>query len=174
MFKSIFFSLLFLLVQFSVTAQSIDKEESTVYFKIGNMGINTVKGTFKGFSGGVQFDKNQVEKTRIDVCIDASSIKSGIDKRDEDLKNEEYLYVENFPKICFTSSNITKSEEGFTATGKLRLRDVTKTVEIPLKYEENTLKGGLTINRFDYNIGEDTGSFMMGEEIELLIHCVLK
>ena len=51
---------------------------------------------------------------------------------------------------------------------------VTKEVVLPFTYENNKLVGGVKLNRLDYKLGEGTGSFMVGEEVEIQINCVLK
>src|SRR5690554_7543859 len=78
-----------ILIQLSVFSQTIDKSKSMVYFKIGNMGISNVKGTFSGFTGKVNFNPNQLESAKIDVCIDASSINTKNKKRDEHLRDRK-------------------------------------------------------------------------------------
>jgi len=169
--------LLFSLFVFHFTAisQTIDNEKSIVNFKIGNMGgMNNVKGTFTGFSGNVKFDPTQLENSKIDVCIDAASINTGNKKRDDHLRSEDFFEVEKHSKICFTSEQIIKHPQGFVAKGKLKMHGVTLTVEIPLVFENNKLTGLLTVNRFDYKVGEDTGTFMVGADVEIVIQCVLK
>ena len=175
MIKNSFLFLSILLFQFSVYAQTIDNDKSVVDFKVGNMGgMNSVKGTFTGFSGKVKFDPKQLDASKIDVCIDASTINTKNNKRDEHLKSEDFFDIEKYPKICFTSTEITKHPQGYVAKGKLNMHGVTKTVEIPLIFENNKLTGMITIDRFDYKVGEDTGTFMVGTEVKIVIHCVLK
>nr|WP_299204545.1 YceI family protein [uncultured Brumimicrobium sp.] len=162
-----------ILIQLSVFSQTIDKSKSMVYFKIGNMGISNVKGTFSGFTGKVNFNPNQLESAKIDVCIDASSINTKNKKRDEHLRSEDFFEVVTYPTICFTSDKITKSGGKYIAQGKLTLHGVTKTIEIPLTFQDNKLTSFFTLDRFDYKIGEDTGTFMVGTEVEIAINCFL-
>lgn len=175
MIKSFFLLLSLFILQISIYAQTIDNDKSVVSFKIGNMGgLNSVKGTFTGFSGKVKFDPNQLDASKIEVCIDASTVNTGNKKRDDHLRSEDFFEVEKYPKICFTSEGITKQSQGYVAKGKLKMHGITKTVEIPLTYENNTLLGSIVLNRFDYKIGEDTGTFMVGTEAKITIKCVLK
>ncbi|HLV40833.1 MAG TPA: YceI family protein [Brumimicrobium sp.] len=175
MLKSLVLILSIALFQFSLTAQKIDKDKSIVNFKIGNMGgLNSVKGTFSGFSGNVVFSPHDLSSAKIDVCIDASTVNTGNKKRDNHLRTEDFFEVEKYPKICFNAKEIIKSTNGFIAKGTLKMHGVTKTVEIPLTYENNMLTGKLKVNRFDYKIGEDTGTFMVGTEAEITINCQLK
>lgn len=167
--------LLFILFTIStLNAQPINKEKSVVEFEIENMYISSVDGTFSGFSGEVDFDTEKIWESKIDVCIDASTVDTGNKKRDKHLRTEDFFHVEKYPKICFTSSNIYNTSTGIVAKGELQMHGVTKTVKIPLTYENKILEGSLNISRYDYNIGNDTGTFTIGEEVEIKIKCVLK
>jgi polyisoprenoid-binding protein YceI len=168
LFLTVFF------IQFTVVSQTIDTKKSVINFEISNMAVNTVEGTFKGFSGDVIFNPNDLNQSKIEVCIDASSVDTGNKERDDHLRTADFFDVENYPEICFISEEITKREKGYLAKGYFKMHGVTKSVEIPLIYKNNTLAGKITINRFDYKIGEDTGSFMVGSEVDIVILCVLK
>ena len=53
----------------------------------------------------------------------------------------------------------------------MTIHGVTKTVTIPFTFKNNTFEGELEINRFDYKIGEDYGTFRVGETAEVTIIC---
>ncbi|MEM1321569.1 MAG: YceI family protein [Bacteroidota bacterium] len=154
-------------------AQSIDSEASKITFEISNMGLNTVEGTFGGMNGTVQFDSQNLANSRFDVCISAESVNTGIDKRDKHLREEDYFAVAQYPNICFRSSTISQTAEGFVAEGTLTMRGVSKEVRIPFTFANKTFNGTLTVKRKDYNIGPG-GGFMVGKTVEMEIICVLK
>ncbi len=163
--------LLFSLLSFS---QEIDSQNSVVNFKISNIGFNKVKGTFTGMKGEINFSPSDYSNASFNVCVDAASIDSGNKKRDEHLRNADFFNVAKFPSICFVSKSIEKTEKGYTVFGELSLHGITKNVGIPFTYMNSKLEGTLTINRFDYAVGEGTGSFMVGNEVELTIICKLR
>ena len=154
--------------------QTIDASQSQVSFKISNMWVNTVNGSIKGMEGNLQFDKDNLSAAKFNVCIDPATIDTDNEKRDADLRSEDYFHVEKYPSICFVSKEITKTEQGYLTKGDLTLHGVTKSIEIPFSYDGKTFKGTLKIDRLDYNIGEGTGKFMMGSETELEITCVVQ
>lgn len=154
--------------------QSINSEKSVVNFKIGNMGVRMVKGNFKGLSGDVSFQADKPASSAFNVCIKAATIDTDNKKRDNHLRTADFFDVEKYPSICFKSTEIKKTDKGYTANGKLTLHGVTKEIQIPFTYKEDTLTGMLTLNRLDYKIGEDTGKFMVGNEVEITITCHLK
>lgn len=147
--------------------------ESQISFRIGNMRVNTVNGTFTGMKGTVSFDPQNLAASVFSVCIDASTVNTGISRRDKHLKEEEYFHVERYPDICFVSESITRSATGFTARGKLTIKGVTRTVAIPFVMEGNTLRGTININRLDYNVGEGVGTFLVSDPVEVEIIYVL-
>ncbi|WP_107039405.1 YceI family protein [Brumimicrobium mesophilum] len=169
------FNLFFFFIFFSslVFSQEIDKRNSSISFEISNMLVNTVEGSFSGFTGEINFNENNLSQSQINVCIDASTVNTGIEKRDDHLRTKDFFHVEKYPKICFTSTNIIRNNTGYFAEGQLEMHGVKKNVKIPLNYSNNTLLGSLVINRFDYEIGVDSGSFNIGKKVYISIKCVL-
>ena len=152
-------------------APEIDRENSKVTFEIGNIGINTVRGSFGGMTGDIRFDPQDPGDAIFDVCIDASTIDTGIGLRDRDLQKEKFFHVERYPEICFVSVSVRREGDGYVATGELTMAGVTRTEEIPFTFVEGTFEGTFTVNRFDYSVGEDVSKFTAGEEVTVTIHC---
>ncbi|UII29586.1 YceI family protein [Fulvivirga ulvae] len=164
---------LFLLSVFQLTAQSINTDNSIVNFEISNMKINAVEGTFKGMSGTIKFDPDNLKLSDFDVCIDASTVNTGNKKRDAHLLTADFFNAEKYPKICFQSTLITRSGHGYEVKGKLTMHGVVKDVTIPFAVSGSQLTGTLKVKRLDYKIGEETGTFMVGDEVDITITCVL-
>lgn len=153
----------------TITAKSVNKENLKISFEIGNMKIRTVEGSFEARGGEVFFDVSQLQNASFDICIDASSVNTGNDKRDKHLRNEDYFHVEKYPTICFKSESVEEVEAGFLAKGKLTMMDVTREVEIPFSYENGELSGELNISRYDYNLANDVGTGKVSEEVKIKI-----
>lgn len=154
-------------------AQSIDASASSITFKIGNMKINTVDGTFSGLKGNVAFDPSDPARSEFAACVDAATVNTDNKKRDEDLRSEDFFDVGKYPTICISSTAVEKVDNGFLAKGQLTMHGVTKDVEIPFTYANKTLTGTLSVDRKDYGVGPD-GTFMVSDEVEVTIVCVLK
>jgi polyisoprenoid-binding protein YceI len=174
--KSILSALIFLVATFSVSlsAQQIDLANSIVNFSIGNMKVNTVKGTFTGMKGEVHVQKDKLSSTSFNVCVDASTVNTGLEKRDHHLKTVDFFNVEKFPTICFVSTQVVKTDAGYMAKGDLTMHGVSRPVEIPFTLENNTLTGSISVSRYDYEVGKDTGTFMVSKDVDIEIICVLK
>ncbi len=153
-------------------AQSIDSSKSVATFEISNMRFNNVEGTVTGMTGNISFEADNLEICSFDVCIDATTINTGNEKRDEHLQKAEYFNTEQYDNICFKSREIRNAEQGgFAVIGSLTIRDVAKDVMIPFTFDGGTFSGSLVLNRYDYNIGSEVGSFMIGEQVDIKITC---
>ncbi len=166
-------------ISFSLQAQEIDKQASKVEFELTNMLINTVKGTFKGMQGDISFNNDDPTSASFYATVDVATFKTGIKKRDEDMMKEKYFFEEKYPYISFRSEQVIKADAGgYVAIGKLTIKDVTRSVNIPFtvttKDQFTVLTGKITINRKDYNIGNNTGNMKMGEDVDVTITCVLR
>lgn len=156
-----------------IKAQTINTSKSVIEFKIKGGVFFNVKGTFKGMEGDFNFNKNDLENSGFDICIDAATVNTDNEKRDTHLKTADFFHVEKYPKICFKSSSVSTKENGFVTTGELTMHGVTKTIEIPFKYKNNTFTGEIEIERLDYGIGEDTGTLTVGSTAYITIICVV-
>lgn len=169
-----YLSIIIAFVTFHGYAQQSDSETSVVNFRIGNMRINTVSGTFTGMQGTVKFDTEDLTNSSFSVCIDAASVDTGNNRRDRHLREEEYFDVERYPEICYVSDIISRSDEGFVTRGKLTIKGITRIVTIPFKKEGNNLKGTLSLNRLDYNVGDGVSTFLVSNPVELEIIYVIQ
>ncbi len=104
--------------------------KSTVKFVIKNFGINT-GGDFKGLQGTIAWDAASPDKSSFDISVDASTVNTASDMRDNHLRQEEYFNVAQFPKISFVSDKVTASGSSFTVHGKLSIKGVSKDISIP-------------------------------------------
>ena len=171
---TLLFGLSFTLIS-TIQAQNIDSKQSKAAFSIGNMGgMNTVKGTFTGMTGTIKFYPTELSKSEFEVCINAATINTGIAKRDKHLKTKDFFEVNKYKTICFKSSSIKKSGKKYIVKGKLTIHGKTKNVEIPFTYRNKKFVGSIKINRFDYGIGADTGTFMVSTNAKITITCVVK
>ena len=154
-------------------AQEIITEKSKIHFEISNMGFRTVEGTFGGFEGDMNFNPLDLKNASFNVFIKVNTVDTDNKKRDEHLLKDDFFDAINYPKISFQSTSITKTKSGYSATGKLSMHGITKEVTIPFTYNNNTFTGKLILNRLDYEVGADTGTFMVGNEVIINITCAI-
>lgn len=165
---------LLLFVVSATYAQEIDKKASVVNFQVSNMKVRTVAGSFTGMEGEVLFDTKKLNDSFFRVCIDASSVNTANEKRDDHLRNEDFFHVEVYPQICFASTSIVKTQEGYTTKGMLTMHGVEREESIDFVFDGKNLIGTMEVSRLDYKVGVDTNTSMVGEMITLQIVSVLK
>ena len=165
-----------LVIMFSgvLNAQVINEEASVVNFEVLNMNTKIVTGTFAGMSGEITFDPASLATSSFKVCIDATSVDTENERRDRHLRNESFFEVEVYPTICFVSKSISKTPEGFRSHGQLSMHGVVKDVVLDFTFQNNRFDGHLELNRFDYKIGPDIKTLMVGELVNLDIICQVK
>lgn len=161
---------------------NIDPAHSTVGFAVTHMVINTVHGKFKDFTGTVSVDNGQVQSAQGN--IQAKSIDTGIDRRDNHLKSGDFFDVEKYPTITFKSKRAEKQGNDTVLVGDFTMHGVTKELSLPV-----TLKGPIKdpwgnnriglqakakLNRRDYGLtysqALETGGLVVSDEIELEIN----
>ena len=107
---------------------------SKVKFVIKNFGIKT-GGTFGGPEGIINFNPADPTAAAFDVSVDAKTVDTDMESRDNHLRKEEYFNVEKFPKINFKSSKVTKTNStGFLYMfGNITIKGVSKEIKFPFK-----------------------------------------
>jgi len=168
------YPLLILLVCVTIPAFSQVKHtitKSSVTFQLKNMGINT-GGVFGAVKGDILFDPTHLNASSIFTTIDASTINTDNDSRDEHLKSDSYFDAAKYPKITIRSVSLKhKSGNNYTGTFNLTIKDKTKPVELPFTYTEtgnvSTFNGSLKIKRADYGIGGK--SLIMSDDVTITI-----
>jgi len=181
--KSIFglFATGMLLVSASALADSwkIDPNHTAAQFSVKHMGISTVRGAFTKVNGTVEYDASDVSKSVIDVTIDANSVDTRVDMRDNDLRSDKFFDVAKYPTITFKSTKIESAGTGkLKATGDLTMHGVTKQVVLsvegitdPMKDQRGNLHLGAsattTIDRTQFGLSNMTA--MVGSDITITI-----
>ena len=88
---------------------SIDRGHSYIGFNVKYMGYAKVRGRFTQFNGTVIYNENDISKTSVSLEINTESIDTDLDFRDNDLRSENWLDAEKFPKIKFISQRTEKN-----------------------------------------------------------------
>lgn len=155
----------FFLITSSIVAQKYTPtdEGSKVHFTIRNFGIKT-GGQLSGLKGEILFFTTDLPSCLFNVSVDASTVDTDSESRDNNLKKSEYFDVKKYPEITITSTKIdktNKTESGFYYfTGTLSLHGITKQISFPFhieKVNDNYLfTGEFQINRLDYGVGSNS------------------
>lgn len=166
----------------------IDSAHSHISFRVRHMMISRVRGEFTEFDGTIDFDENSPEQTDVEVTIEAASIDTQEEDRDEHLRSEDFLYVEKYPTIDFRSKRVELiDEEHAKLIGDLTIRGETNEVELDVTYQGmaqspwGTMSAGFaattTLSRknwgLTWNQALETGGFLVGDELTVDIEIEL-
>jgi len=145
-----------------------------VAFRIKNAGF-WVDGQLEGLQVAGTFRPDQPEKSRLQASVEAASIQTGINARDEHLKQEKYLHVAQYPRMRIESRRIAGKGSDWTLEGDLTIKGTTQPIRIPFDLIPSergyTLKGSFSINRLDFDVGGK--SLLLGNTVEVDIQCTL-
>ena len=112
---------------------TIDPTHTTIGAVARHLVASKVRGSFKAFSGTIDMAES-VEDSKVTVSIDASSIDTGVADRDAHLRSGDFLNVDEFPEMTFSSTAVRKVGEGYEIDGDLTMAGTTKPVTLELDY----------------------------------------
>jgi len=135
----------------------VTDEGSSIKFKIKNFGFET-GGSFTGLQGTVSFDPGDVRKDSLDLSVDANTINTDNNMRDNHLREKDYFDVQNYPRIRFVSTSVTVDRNAhFTAMGHLTIKNTSREISIPFtatpKDDGYIFTGEFKLNRKDFQVG---------------------
>lgn len=157
----------------------IDPAHSAAQFAVRHFGISTVRGVFTKTSGTVQYDPADLAKTIIDVKIEAASVDTRVQARDNDLRSAHFLDVQNYPAITFKSKRVESEGKGkLKITGDLTIHGVTKEAVLQVEGPNGPIKdprgnehmgasAGTQINRKDFGVNGSPG--VVGDDVTITL-----
>jgi len=168
------------------TTWAIDSAHSNVEFSVKHMMISTVKGMFQKVEGTIQWDGEHFETASVSAKIDASSITTFNEMRDNHLRTNDFFNSENWPDMTFQSTRIEPDgNDEFKIYGDLSIRGVTQPVVLDTEFEGRMDKDAFgktraaftattTINRSEfgitYNGAIESGGVVIGDKVKVTLH----
>lgn len=164
------------------TNWGIDPTHSEILFKVKHLMITNVKGEFRKFTASLTSDGHNFSKAAINVSIDASSVFTNEENRDNHLKSADFFDVENHKEITFTGTSFEqKNDENYTLTGMLNIKGVSKEITLDVEFGGvnkdpwGNEKAGFSvsgkINRKDFglnwNAALETGGVLVSDEVRI-------
>jgi polyisoprenoid-binding protein YceI len=146
------------------------------------MMVAHVHGQMNKVSGTVDYEPGNVTNLSVEFAIDVSSLMTGIQKRDEHLKSQDFFHMEKYPEISFKSTKTERTAfHSCKVYGDITIHGVSRPLSIdvdilgPVKspFGETSigLTGKTTLNREDFGMAwnepMEQDGFMVGKEVEL-------
>jgi polyisoprenoid-binding protein YceI len=112
----------------------IDPAHSIVRATTRHLALSRVEGRFTAFTGQIRL-ADPVEKSAVEVTIEAASIDTGNAERDAHLRSSDFLDVERFPVLTYRSGQVVQqADDRWRVDGSLTIRDITRDVALDVTY----------------------------------------
>ena len=160
----------------------VDYSHSQIQFSARHMMIATVRGQFDKFTVEAEIDEKDVTQSRLEVQIDAASINTKAEQRDNHLRSPDFFNSKEYPYITFTSKRGVRLDENHgKLIGDLTIRDATKEVALDVEFlgraksPWGTQNAGFSarakVNRKDWglnwNVALETGGWLVSDEVTI-------
>ena len=168
---------------------TVDPAHSTIDFRVRHLMIAHIRGDFSGVSGTLLYDPLNPVNSKVEAEIEVATLNTRDAHRDQHVKAPDFLDVEKFPKIKFTSKKIVAAgRDHWKLTGDLTIHGVTKEVTLDVEGPTPEAKDPFgnvkiaavataKISRKDFglswNIPLETGGVMLGDEVSLHVEVEL-
>jgi polyisoprenoid-binding protein YceI len=109
------------------TDWAIEPAHTHIGFTVRHLGLTRTPGIFRRFTAGLVFDEKCVEASRVSFEVDAASIDTAFDMRDEHLRGADWFDVQTYPTIAFVSRSVRRVEgRQYVIDGDLTIRGITR------------------------------------------------
>lgn len=160
---------------------TIDKLHSEIEFKVKHLMISTVTGRFTDFDAEIISDTEDFTDAQITFDANVDSITTSIVDRDNHLKSADFFDVENYPKISFKSTSVSKENDDYNVVGLITIHGVEKEVTLKGNYNGNDvdfygntkygfeLRGTIKRSEFGltFNAVTDKGGLLVSDDVIL-------
>ncbi|HEX6900963.1 MAG TPA: YceI family protein [Thermoanaerobaculia bacterium] len=159
----------------------VDADHSGVNFTIRHF-VSNVPGRFRDFDGVIKYDPKNPAASSVEFTVQAASIDTDNNNRDEHLRSPDFFDVQKFPTLTFTSTKVVpKGSNMLDVTGNMTMHGVTKQITIPVEVmgfvktprgEKGGFETNFKIDRKEYGITwnnvMDSGP-VLGDEVKITI-----
>src|SRR5690554_1742866 len=182
--KKVLSLMMFAFLSVGVMAQTtwkVDPAHSQVSFGIEHLTISEIEGGFDSFDATIVADKEDFSDAKFEVTIDVNSINTGVQMRDDHLRNPDFFEVEKYPEMTFKSTSIRKAgADRYKVQGDLTFHGVTKPVTLDVWYRgtiENPQSGDVIsgfqvtgeVKRSDFNLGPDFPEQVLSDKVRIKV-----
>ncbi|MFI5767689.1 YceI family protein [Streptomyces sp. NPDC051658] len=112
----------------------VEPTHSQIGFTARHIGLARIHGRFNTFAGAVRI-ADRMEDSAMHVIIDAASIDTNVQMRDDHLRSSDFLDVGRYPTMEFYSDRfVHRGGTRWGVTGALTLHGVSRTVTLDTQY----------------------------------------
>ena len=160
----------------------LDPEHTTVFFLIDHIGYAKTLGLFTTVTGNFMYDADTRELGEVNVSIDAASVESFNEARDNHVRKSDFLDTAKHPTITFTATGGTAtSDTSGTVTGDLAILgqslpvtldvELNKAAPYPFGHKREVLGLSMTtsIQRSDFGMTYGVANGLVGDTVSIQI-----
>jgi len=155
----------------------IDGTHSDVTFTVRHLGVSKVRGRFDQVETTIVTAEKLADST-VTATIQTASIDTNNSDRDAHVRGADFLDVENFPTMTFTSTAVREDDGEYFIDGELTVHGVTKPVTLAAElggFGDGMTEGskvlGISasteISRTDFGVGASIPTAVLGDKIKI-------
>jgi len=167
----------------AVGTYALDVSHTNLGFTVRHMAVSKVRGSFPKFEGTLEIAEKP-EDSKVSVTIDAVSVDTRDENRDNHLRTNDFFDVENHPTWTFVSTAITPvNATEWKVEGDLTIRGTTKPVTLdatlegvvkdPYGNHRVGFSAKTTINREDFGVAfgavMEAGGLVVAKKVDIEI-----
>lgn len=158
----------------------VDTGHSSLVFKVQHMGVSNFYGRFNELSGRIALAE-QAAQSSVSFSVQAGSVDTNNDKRDQHLMNPDFFSAKEFPTIEFKSTSVKPAgDKAWEVAGKLTLHGVTKDLAVTVHETGRKAAGDrypalagfetrFSIRRSDFGMDYGVENGSLGDEVEIVL-----
>ena len=162
----------------------LDPSHVTIAFSVGHIGYADTHGLFTETTGSFVFDETTNTLSELEATVVAASVFSGHERRDNHVRNADFLDAEVHPEIRFVMTDaVAESETTGQIVGDLTIRGVTRSVTLDVTLNQiadypfpannpNYVLGvdaSTTIQRSEWGMTYAVDNGLVGDAVEIRI-----
>jgi polyisoprenoid-binding protein YceI len=161
----------------------LDKSHTQVGFVARHLMVSKVRGRFTDYEGTIVVADDPAASS-VEVIIQAASINTNDEGRDNHVRTNDFLSVNQFPTLTFRSTKVDLGSNGdWKVNGDMTVRGVTRPIVLDVEFEGViqdpwgnqrlgfTASGEIDRNDFgvSFNAALETGGFVVSPKVKLEI-----
>jgi len=110
----------------------VDPVHSEIGFSVRHMMVSNVRGRFTSFEAVIVTAESVLDSTAT-ATVTMTSVSTGNDKRDDDLRSAGFFDVDAHPEMTFNSTGVRADDDGLLLDGELTVRGITRPITLQVE-----------------------------------------
>ncbi|GLY68912.1 YceI family protein [Amycolatopsis taiwanensis] len=153
----------------------LDATHSDVSFTVRHLGVSKVRGRFDQVETTI-VTAGDILDSKVTTTIHTTSVDTNNEQRDAHVRSADFLDVETYPTITFTSTGIRFSDGEYLIDGELTMHGVTKPVTLTAELggfadgpngKVLGVSATAEISRGDFEVGKSIPGAVVSDKIKI-------